>query len=125
MAASPAPVLTIKGIAREVQRFEQTNTETGESRQAARVQVLTDLGGFAEVYVGTDHLDVLPAETEDLRSNPRSIEWSVEAAAWNRAAFGQENIPPAERRRYAVLSLKFISDVAAVRGSRALASVAV
>lgn len=115
MAISPAPVLTIVGTARNVQLVEQANRETGVSRQAARVQILTDAGGFAEVYVSPDHLDRLPANVKDrnLRDNPFNVEWVVEASAWKRAAFGQEDVPPEQRRTYAVLALKFIADVAA------------
>jgi len=109
MASSPAPVLLIQGTARSVELFERVeNHETGESRQAARVQVLTDLGGFAEVYLNPDQMDVLPARVEGQPFEPFDLRWFVEAQAWNRVAFGQDDKPPEQRRRYAVLSLRFL-----------------
>jgi hypothetical protein len=123
MATSPAPVLTITGTARNVQLFERVeNTETGESRQAARVQVLTDFGGFVEVYVNADNLDVLPASVEGDPFEPFPVAWDVEVSAWNRVAWGQENVPPSERRRYATLSLRF-RQVTGARAARTLVSV--
>lgn len=113
MAPSPAPVLTITGTARSVELFERVeNQETGESRQAARVQILTDLGGFAEVYVDPDHLATLPALVVEAGQefHPFPVAWQVEVSAWQRQYRGQDQVPPNERRRYASLNLRFRSE---------------
>jgi hypothetical protein len=123
MASSPNPVLLITGQCRAVSRFERIeNKETGESRQAARVQVLTDLGGFVEVYVNPDGMTALPAESADEYApfEPFPVSWNVEVSAWNREAFGQDDVAKADRRRYASLSIRYRSDAA--RPVRALAS---
>lgn len=118
MASTPAPTVTINGQVRRIERFEQIeNRETGESRQAARVQILTDRGGFAEVYIGPDHVGVLPADADGIDIDPFTVSWLITAAAWQRDAWGQQDVPPAQRRRYAELRLSFVRDQAAGAGA--------
>jgi len=131
MANQPSPVLRATGTAREINVFELTDEATGETRQAARVQVLTERGGFVEVYVPGDLFsDALPGlDLDNLTGfTSRDIDWYVGVRAFQRALFGQDDVPPADRKRYAVLSVRFVGSaadtVATAPARRAVADIA-
>jgi hypothetical protein len=96
MANGPSPVVTISGVARSSSVFDlQADRDTGVVRQAHRVLVLTERGGFGEVYLGPQHTEYVP---EDF---PADVCWDVEVSAWNRKTRDGS-------RNYADLSVKFV-----------------
>lgn len=80
MAGNPSAVVTLTGLVRSVEKFDTKPDEsTGEVRQAARVNVLSEPdGGFMEVYVGPDDLAALPEDTGG------SVSWLVTVRSGNR-----------------------------------------
>lgn len=114
MAAAPKPVVTIQGTITHINVFDViVDKATGESRQAARAQVRTEpLGGFAEVYIAPDYLDVaLPGLVADKVDTyaPSAVEWLVGIGIWNRVWFGDEDKPREDQRRYPTLAVSFMS----------------
>lgn len=67
MALSPNPRLIVVGNAHQVRK---TQTRVSESQPVARecafVVVLTEEGGFLEVYYGPDHVGALPAQGDEV-----------------------------------------------------------
>jgi hypothetical protein len=83
MAGNPSAVVSIAGTVRSIERFDtKADQVTGEVRQAARVNVLTEPnGGFAEVYVGPEDLAVLDA----VEVPGGSMCWWITCRAGNRS----------------------------------------
>lgn len=77
MAGTIAPRMTVSGIAHKVTTRDIQGTETTQARKVADVVVLTDGGGFAEVYIDSTMLSDLPGQGE-------RVLWSVDVALWNR-----------------------------------------
>lgn len=110
MAGNPSAVVTLTGLVRSVERFDTKPDEsTGEVRQAARVNVLSEPdGGFAEVYVGPDDLAAIPPETG------ASVSWLVTVRAGNR----NFNRADGSVATFPQLWVRFVSDAGALLGAR-------
>jgi len=79
---APSPVLVCKGTLRSSEFYKTGERSTyGPDRDAARVQVLTDDGGFIEVYVDPDHA----AEVRQLGTGSQ-IAWAVEVGVFTRTS---------------------------------------
>lgn len=104
MAAQPKALITVRGMATRVDRFDLNEPdESGVIREAARVQVLTSgsdgiPGGYAEMFFGTDLLAALPVEL------PAQGAWECEAGVFNRR-YGNEG------KSFPQLSLTFVRSV--------------
>jgi hypothetical protein len=115
MAGNPSAVVTLAGLVRSVERFDtKPDVRTGDVRQAARVNVLTEpAGGFCEVYVGPDDLAALPAE------DGAAVLWLVTVRAGNRS-FTRSDGSTAE---FANLWVRFVSAAGQGAGARRLEEV--
>jgi len=77
MAYDIAPRMTISGTAHRVTEGNTTATESSPARPCGNVVVLTDGGGFAEVYVDPDHITSLPKQGD-------RVLWTVDVSVWNK-----------------------------------------
>lgn len=109
MAIGPRPLVAVQGTAHTVTHSETVNRRTGEATPVAHVQVLTDGGGFLEVYYGSDDLGHLPVQGARVH-----VRASVDS--WNRkTADGQ--------RQYAALLCAFDQNLSLPASSESFASV--
>lgn len=100
-----APRVRIRGVVQRVENFRsktRVDSDTGEvtgGEPAARVLLLTDGGGFAEVYVGPDDLRQVPEET------PAEIDWMVDLSIFSRTGVSKAGQP----YKIPNLSMRFVS----------------
>ena len=77
MAYDIAPRMTISGTAHRVTEGNTTATESSPARPCGNVVVLTDGGGFAEVYLDPDQVKHLPKQGE-------RVLWTCDVSVWNK-----------------------------------------
>jgi hypothetical protein len=100
MARGPRARAIILGTAHSVDEFDTKPDTDGVVRKAATVTVLTEGGGFLDVYYGPDYAKSLPQQDS-------KVELVTEIDVWNKPSRDGQ-------RRYAVLLCSFRADVAAV-----------
>ena len=107
MAATIAPRLALYGLVHRIDNRRTSPDDDGVVREARSVVVLSDGGGFAEVYVGPDDIAAVPRVGEP-------VAWVCDVSVWNRRTRDGE-------RTYATLSFRFVQ---AIPADAALSSVA-
>lgn len=100
MARGPRARAIILGTAHSIDTFDTRPDGDGVVRKASNVTVLTEGGGFLDVYYGPDHQAALPAVDA-------KVELITEIDVWNRPTKDGQ-------RRYGQLLCSYRADVSAV-----------
>lgn len=95
--ANIAPRFQVEGIAHRVDAKTLSATDTLPARDVANVMILTDGGGFAELYIGPEDMAACPVAGQRVR-------YSCDVSIWNRKT--QDG-----SRTYPVLMVRFVADL--------------
>ena len=105
MAGTIAPRMKVEGTAHRVEKRTLAATDTHQARTVANVVVLTDGGGFIEVYIDSEKMVDCPDQGARLA-------WLCDVGLWNR-----------QRRdgagTYATLHVKLVESVLAATADHA------